>query len=99
MRVARRGSVASGVTSRGERPVPPVVNTRRAPDAAADVIAARMASTSSGMTVTEASTPCSARRRAARGPERSSAVPAWHRSETVMTRAGIMSVSGTAVAA
>ena len=57
MRVTRRGSVASGVTSRGARPVPPVVNTKRAPSSTAVVIAARMASTSSGTTRTEASTP------------------------------------------
>ena len=57
MRVTRSGSVASGVTSRGEMPVPPVVKTKRAPSSTAAVIAARMASTSSGTITTEASTP------------------------------------------
>ena len=80
--------VASGVTSRGERPVPPVVRTRSAPLSASSRSAAASASRSSGRQ-DEATISTGARRRrtaaATAGPERSSRSPRNERSETVTT--------------
>jgi hypothetical protein len=77
-------SVASGVTSRGPSPVPPVVTTS-ALAAAAVWIAVTMCLTSSGTTTATQSIPASAKISRSAGPERSICVPAKHRSLTVMT--------------
>mmetsp|Transcript_4217 Transcript_4217/g.14669 ORF Transcript_4217/g.14669 Transcript_4217/m.14669 type:complete len:201 (+) Transcript_4217:160-762(+) len=94
-------SVASGVTSRGDTPVPPVVSTRFTPAAAAEeeeVHSARLASiaprssgtTAVASTASEKAPVCSpyCRRHAtASGPDSSSYTPAEARSLTVRTAA------------
>lgn len=89
------GSVASGVRSRGEIPVPPVVTTSRHPFSSASLKALPTESIPSGTTVTGSTLsqlyPNSASIEAAKGPDRSKAAPAAQRSETVMMRALISS--------
>ena len=77
--------VASGVTSRGEMPVPPVVRMKSAP--ANDSSAARMSGGSSGTTVrvTSASGNRARTSFSISGPDRSAYSPRDARSETVMT--------------
>ena len=94
-RATNNGSVASGVRSRGEIPVPPVVTTSRHPFSSASLKAPPTESIPSGTTVTGSTLsqlhPSSASNEAAKGPDRSKAAPAAQRSETVMMRALISS--------
>ena len=81
-------SVASGVTSRAARPVPPVVTTSAAAAAAsrsAVAIASRSSATTRGPATER---PASRSSRQASGPERSSRRPAAAESLIVMTAAG-----------
>src|SRR5690349_23966578 len=78
--------VASGVTSRGARPVPPVVRTRR-DEAASALIAAAISSRSSGTTRRSTSYPSPRSSSSSASPLRSSRVPATTPSDTVSTAA------------
>ena len=78
--------VASGVTSRGVRPVPPVVRTTRA-SVASPRSASAISSRSSGTRRRTTSYPSSRRSCSSRSPLRSSRVPATTPSETVSTAA------------
>ena len=69
------GAVASGVTSRGANPVPPVVNTSNE-CAASSTIASAIASRSSGTTRRTTSKPSSRRRSSSASPLASSRSPA-----------------------
>ena len=81
-------SVASGVTSRGDRPVPPQVTHRAASAAAASRMASPTRERTSGTTVAETTlNPSRARSSATAGPVASSRRPAAERSLTVMTAA------------
>src|SRR5438034_634561 len=78
--------VACGVTSRGPRPVPPVVTTRSAPATTAATMASVMRSFLSGTTSgSETSKSAFCRRLRSAGPLRSSRVPAETPSLTVIT--------------
>jgi len=94
-RATSNGAVASGVRSRGEIPVPPVVKTNRHPSFKAQSRASRTDSTPSGTTATGSKLsqwyPNSVSIETARGPDWSITSPAVHRSETVMMRALIFS--------
>src|SRR5262249_45450864 len=79
-------AVASGVTSRGANPVPPVVSTTLAMSASWQ-IAAPIVSLSAGTTRRATSKPSPASRSASRSPLRSSRVPSWTPSDTVSTAA------------
>jgi hypothetical protein len=85
MRFSNRGSIASGVTSRPVKPVPPVVMTTSIPGAAIQApTAPRIASTSSGTILRSPSRwPALVRRSTRVSPERSSA--GVRVSETVRT--------------
>src|SRR6185312_7597110 len=82
--------VASGVTSRGARPVPPVVTTRFA--AAAWVRSAPAIRPSSSGKVADSTAPMPAAwsRRQTAGPERSACSPRKHRSLMVSTTARVL---------
>jgi hypothetical protein len=81
-------SVASGVTSRGERPVPPEVTTSRKSSSLARRSRDSIALRSSGKISIEAtSNPASVKIRLASGPERSSRFPAAAVSLIVRTNA------------
>ena len=85
---SQTASVASGVTSRGERPVPPAVTHMATSAAAASWMAAPIALTSSAtIAVEQTSNPSRARSSATAGPVASSRRPAEQRSLTVMTAA------------
>lgn len=83
--------VASGVTSRGEIPVPPVVTTNRAWVAAVRNAAAICWASSGSILVRAISNPASLRHCCSRGPERSSRVPRWE--ESLMIRTAAVSVT------
>ena len=85
--------VASGVTSRGPKPVPPVVTMRPVPRAARSLSRASIAPRSSA-TRERSTEPKPAERSAdsATSPERSSRVPAETPSETVSTAARTLSI-------
>ena len=85
----QQGNTASGVTSVGVSPVPPVVSTSRAPPATAACTAVRIAATSSGTTVRLCNPkPQSCTAAASNSPESSARSPAADRFEQVITAAG-----------
>jgi len=77
--------VASGVTSRGPIPVPPVVTTRRNRTAATRSASTRAPASSGHMVELLTLKPSSVRRATTAGPEMSSRAPAKQESLTVMT--------------
>ena len=79
--------VASGVTSRGANPVPPVVRTTATPESASSRIADAIRSASSETIRRSTSNPSSRRRLSNRSPDESSRTPALTPSETVRTAA------------
>src|SRR5207249_13699 len=82
--------VASGVTSSGVSPVPPVVNTKALPASTCARSRSAIASASSGTTsVATTSAPASAASSASRGPETSSPWPRASEVETVITAASM----------
>src|SRR5690606_9627263 len=84
---ASTGRVPSGVSSRGPRPVPPLVRTRRTPSSSASRRAAVTSWAPSGTTTTSARKPAFSSRSTASGPHRSGDSPRERRSETTITRA------------
>ena len=89
VRRSQTARVASGVTSRGEKPVPPVVTTRAAPVwSARRTRAASMSGCSSGTTpVSRMEYPASSSREHTSGPASSGRWPRKLRSLTVRTAA------------
>ncbi len=84
--------VASGVTSRGVIPVPPVVTTSRARDACSRRAEASCSRSSGTIKMRSTENPASRRRAETSGPDRSSRRPAKQESLTVMTTAFTLAI-------